>query len=294
MSPLREGGGPNPPYHESFLENIVGVSWGRLFFGTYIVVLGTENDYTASVIATSNHGIKWNFWPVLTKNRIRPILWTISGGPGPGDSFILQAAGAYSGSDADHAVLFHSTNDGVKWYDNTPKVLGDVGKDSQIDGGGYSYMAKAPIATTWAWSPNTGVLNSILMLHNGKWKMLASGPDPSGGDRYEFPGGIIPPDSITYNTSGGGFDEFPPIYYDPVSTTCPYIGPDGFEGFYQGRNTAAGPPGILNGYNDFVMTTFQNGNYADVPVKQLNDTKLVCHDMFFASNFSLGTPDLKS
>lgn len=314
MSPTREGGGPHPPYHESFLENIVGVSWGSGFSGVYIVVLhgsglfAWESIYS-SILATSINGIKWNFWKIPSRyTSFNPEIWTISGGPGPNNTFVLQAAGAYESNYSgfrEQAVLFHSTNFGKSWYDNTPPVygagypLGAVpGSQSEIDGGGYSNSARAAIATTWAYA-NDGVWNTVLMHQGGKkWKELARGRDGDFG-QWEFPGGIIPADTICFNTAGGGFDEFPPIYWDPIATKCPYIGPDGQSGTYQGHTTAIGPPGILNsGRLDdnspyFVLTIFQNGAFVDVPVKQLNDMKLECTDMFFCSNFGFPPPALE-
>jgi hypothetical protein len=34
--PLQEGGGPRPPYHESFLENIIAVNWGAPTGGIFV------------------------------------------------------------------------------------------------------------------------------------------------------------------------------------------------------------------------------------------------------------------
>lgn len=291
-----EGGGPLPPYRESFLENIIAVGWGGLrFYGAYIVSLEDTNGF-ASVLAVSIDGLKWHLWPVPLdplggSPTGRCYLWTISGGPAPNNTFVLQAAGGAEGGKSERAILFHTTNFGKSWYINTPDIYGESYAGSQIDGGGYSFSAASAIATTWAYKPGFGALNSILMLKGGKWQELARAPDPSHGG-WEFPAGIIPDDSICYNTAGGGFDEFPPVYWDPIATVCPYVGPDFQSGVYSGGNQAIGPPGALICYDqgDFRLTIFKDNKLVEVPVKQLNDTKLPSRTMFFASNFGFDPP----
>lgn len=285
--------GPGQIYGEDFLDRIVAVHWRTgarptAFYGTYIVVL--TDGSSDVVLAASNNGIDWNFWSVPQLGG-RTVLFTIGGGPGSG-GFTLQAAGYYEPADSDgseQAVLFHSTNGGQSWFDNTPSVDGDAGDGTEIDGGGYSYGARAAIATTWASGGDSGAFNTVMMFQGG-WQTLAAAPDPDDGG-YEFPDAPIPPDTICYGTAGGGFNEFPASFYDPIETICPYLGPLGARGFYSGGNNAIGPPGYLSGGPPFILTTVDTlhtgQNLIDVDVDQLNGTGLINDAMIFASNFPL-------
>jgi hypothetical protein len=62
MPTQREGGGPNPPFQETFLQRLVGVSWGGAPSGPgrFSFVTGNSDGVTTwSMSALSDNGVDW-------------------------------------------------------------------------------------------------------------------------------------------------------------------------------------------------------------------------------------------